>query len=331
MFVSYKELKDIFVQILLSRNLSVETANACATIFADTTAAGIFSHGVNRFPTFIRQIDNGDVIPENEAELILSLGAIERWDGHQAIGNITAQKMMQRATDIADQFGLGLVAIRNTNHWMRGGHYAWQAAKRGYIGICFTNSISAMPPWGGKESRIGTNPISIAIPGSPPTLIDMSMSMFSYGALEKYRLNHQNTPVDAGFDDEGKPTKNPEIIEKNRRALPMGYWKGSGLSIVIDQLATLLSSGLSVANITQQGSEYKLSQVFIAIALDKLMTIEERDKKLKEITDFTLSAAPDESGKSIRLPGHNQEQIIAKHMSDGIVIDDSIWEVLKTL
>ena len=94
-------------------------------------------------------------------------------------------------------------------------------------------------------------------------------------------------PVEGGFDDEGKLTKDPAPIEKNRRILPMGYWKGSGLSIVLDMIATLLSDGSSVAAVTEDNSdEFNISQVFIAIEVDKLIDGATRDAKLQRIMDY---------------------------------------------
>jgi 3-dehydro-L-gulonate 2-dehydrogenase len=104
-------------------------------MFARTTESGVYSHGVNRFPRFIQQLDNGDIIPEAKPQRVTSLGAIEQWDAQRSIGNLTAKKMMDRAIELASDHGIGLVALRNANHWMRGGSYGWQAAEKGYIGI----------------------------------------------------------------------------------------------------------------------------------------------------------------------------------------------------
>ncbi|MBF8845098.1 3-dehydro-L-gulonate 2-dehydrogenase, partial [Escherichia coli] len=245
MKVTFEQLKAAFNRVLISRGVDSETADACAEMFARTTESGVYSHGVNRFPRFIQQLENGDIIPDAQPKRITSLGAIEQWDAQRSIGNLTAKKMMDRAIELAADHGIGLVALRNANHWMRGGSYGWQAAEKGYIGICWTNSIAVMPPWGAKECRIGTNPLIVAIPSTPITMVDMSMSMFSYGMLEVNRLAGRQLPVDGGFDDEGNLTKEPGVIEKNRRILPMGYWKGSGMSIVLDMIATLLSDGAS--------------------------------------------------------------------------------------
>ncbi len=204
MKVTFEQLKAAFNRVLISRGVDSETADACAEMFARTTESGVYSHGVNRFPRFIQQLENGDIIPDAQPKRITSLGAIEQWDAQRSIGNLTAKKMMDRAIELAADHGIGLVALRNANHWMRGGSYGWQAAEKGYIGICWTNSIAVMPPWGAKECRIGTNPLIVAIPSTPITMVDMSMSMFSYGMLEVNRLAGRQLPVDGGFDDEGK-------------------------------------------------------------------------------------------------------------------------------
>ncbi|TCT16546.1 2,3-diketo-L-gulonate reductase [Bibersteinia trehalosi] len=332
MKVSYAELKAEFKRVLLARHVREELAEECATMFADTTESGVYSHGVNRFPRFIQQLEKGDIVPDAIPSKVLSLGAIEQWDAHQAIGNLTAKKMMDRAMQIADQFGIGVVALKNANHWMRGGGYGWQAAEKGYIGICWTNSIAVMPPWGAKECRIGTNPLIIAIPSSPITMVDMSCSMYSYGMLEVNRLAGRQTAVDAGFDDDGNPTRDPAIVEKNRRLMPMGFWKGSGLSIVLDMIATLLSNGLSVAEVTEEkDDEYCVSQVFIAIEVERLIDGKSKDEKLNRIMEYVKTAERADPNIAVRLPGHEFERIRAENRTNGIPVDDTVWAKLKAL
>lgn len=181
--LSYADLKAEFLRVLRTNGVPADKAEDRAALFADTTQTGVYSHGVNRFPRFIQQLKAGHIRPAAEPERLLALGAIEQWDAKRAIGNITARRMMDRAMELADENGIGLVALRNANHWMRGGGYGCQAAEKGYVGICWTNSLAVMPPWGAKECRIGTNPLIIAVPGEPVTMVDMSCSMFSYGML----------------------------------------------------------------------------------------------------------------------------------------------------
>ena len=332
MKVTFEELKAAFNRVLLDRGVKAETADACADMFARTTESGVYSHGVNRFPRFIQQLDAGDIIPDAQPKRVTTLGAIEQWDAQRSIGNLTAKKMMDRATELASDHGIGLVALRNANHWMRGGSYGWQAAEKGYVGICWTNSIAVMPPWGAKNCAIGTNPLIVAVPGEPITMVDMSMSMFSYGMLEINRLAGKTLPVDGGFDNDGNYTRDPATIEENRRILPMGYWKGSALSIVLDMLATLLSNGSSVTEVTQDnGDEFGISQVFIAIDVDRLIDGPTRDAKLARIIESISGAERANGEQAIRLPGHKFPGIRAENQQQGIPVDERVWARIQAL
>jgi len=332
MRISYQQLYEEFLRVLTSRNVPQGKAEACAHMFTETSLNGVYSHGVNRFPRFIQQLDAGHIAPDADAQKVLSLGAIEQWDAQRAIGNITAHSMMDRAMAVASEHGIGLVALRNANHWMRGGSYGWQAAEKGFVGICWTNSIAVMPPWGAKSGAIGTNPLIIAVPGEPITMVDMSMSMFSYGMLEVNRLAGKSLPVDGGFDDKGNYTRDPATLEQNRRILPMGYWKGSALSVVLDMLATLLSNGASVTEVTHDnGDEFGISQVFIAIDVDRLIDGETRQHKLDRIRASVINAERADSGQAIRLPGDKFPPLRAENQRLGIPVDERIWARIQAL
>lgn len=330
MKLTYAALKEEFLRVLLKRAVPEDIAKECAAEFADTTAYGVLSHGVNRFPVFINMMDKGQVRKIVEPQRVQSFGVIEQWDGQLGIGNLTAKRMMQRAVELASVNNVGIVALKNTNHWMRGGSYGYQAAKQGYIGICWTNSSAVMPAWGTKECCIGTNPLILGVPSDPVTLVDMSMSMFSYGKLQSYRLKKELLPLDGGFDDDGNLCRDPGIIEKNRRLLPMGYWKGSGLSIVLDMIAVALSDGLSVRDVTEQGAEINVTQIFIALkplvkSKDNLIN------HLSSIADYVLNAAPADLDTKVRIPGQELEKRYAKALKEGITVDDGIFAQIKSL
>ena len=117
---------------------------------------------------------------------------------------------MNRATEIAGENGLGLVSLNNTTHWMRGGAYGWQAAEKGYIGICWTNTETCMPAWGAKSGAIGNNPFIMAVPRKEGhVVLDMAMSQYSYGKLQVTRLKNQKLPYAGGFDQHGVLTEDP--------------------------------------------------------------------------------------------------------------------------
>ena len=134
-------------------------------------------------------IHNGTIDVHARPELVGSCGALERWDGKLGIGNLNAYQAMDRAIELARRHGIGCVALANTNHWMRGGTYGWQAADAGLMGICWTNTLANLPPWGASDPRLGNNPFVIAVPRPEGhVVLDMAMSQFSYGRLASYQM-----------------------------------------------------------------------------------------------------------------------------------------------
>ena len=141
---------------------------------------------VNRFPKIVEDIDIGAINPAAKPTCELAMGAIERWDGHRGFGPLNARLAMERAIELAKEYGVGVVALGNNNHWLRGGSYGWQAANAGCIGICWSNTTPNMPAWGGKDIKIGNNPLVLSVPRSSGQhmVVDCALSQFSYGKLE---------------------------------------------------------------------------------------------------------------------------------------------------
>ena len=237
--IPYEQMTAEFARVLESRGFTAGDARDAAVIFAQNSLAGVPGHGLNRFPRVVDYLDRGQIDPAAKATCTASFGAMERWDGHRGFGPLNAKKAMDRACALAKQTGMGLVALGNNNHWMRGGTYGAMAAEQGLIGICWSNTMPNMPAWGGKDRRIGNNPIILSVPRSDGTyvMVDCALSQFSYGKLEDARLKGNQLPVPGGYDAEGNLTTDPGAIEQTWRVLPMGYWKGSGLSILLDMIA----------------------------------------------------------------------------------------------
>lgn len=267
MRIAYAEAENLLQQILCSEGFSAPDAILSAKLFCDANRDGVQSHGLARFPNLIAAIRDRRVIPTVIPEMIWSGGALERWNGKKGPGNLNAWRSMKRAMELAAEYGMGCVALSDTNHWMRGGNFGWQAAEAGYVGICWTNTMPNLPPWGSAHPLIGNNPLVMAVPGgdSGPVVLDMAMSQFSWGSLSQYSSENRILPVPGGYDSEGEITSDASAIEESMRPLPAGFWKGSGLSILLDLMAALLSGGRATCDIAPDaGSETGISQIFIA-------------------------------------------------------------------
>ena len=240
-------------------------------------------------------------------------------------GMYNASLAMERATTLAREHGLGAVAIKNTNHWMRGGTYGWQAAEANCLAICSTNTIANMPPWGGKEPRLGNNPLVIAIPRMEGHIVlDMAITQYSYGKLQEHSLKNQQLDVPGGYDENGQLSRDPASIIKSHRALPIGFWKGSGLSFALDVMLTVLTEGNSTFRITGTGREAGVSQIFLCIHQNSYP-----GHLVEEIIQYTRSSATGTEGKDIYYPGERTLATRKRNESEGIPVNEEIWEMVK--
>lgn len=327
MLVPFAALKNQMKSVLVKAGVKENKADLCSQIFAENSRDGVYSHGLNRFESFVENIKNGMVVPGAEPTVTGRKGCIEQWDGQLAPGMYNATRAMARAVEIAKSNGMGCVAIKNTNHWMRGGTYGWQAVENGCIAICGTNAIANMPPWGGKDATLGNNPLVIAVPRKEGHLVlDMAMSQFSYGKLQEYEMSDRELPVYGGYDSNGNLSCDPSEIIANKRTLPIGFWKGSGLSIMIDVLVSCLSNGRSVSEITNEGTEYSVSQFFLCISPASI-----NEDIINRIIDFARSSAPAGNTTVISYPGEQTLQRRKKSEAEGVFVNDAIWERVKNL
>jgi 3-dehydro-L-gulonate 2-dehydrogenase len=256
---------------------------------------------------------------------------------------------MQRAMELAREHGLGCVALADTSHWMRAGTYGWQAADAGFAAMCWTNTLPNLPPWGASTVALGNNPLVVAIPRrviskrggegtSAPIVLDMAMSQFSYGTLEAYRLRGDTLPVPGGYDEAGELTTDPAAIEGTHRALPIGYWKGSGLSFVLDVLAAMLTGGAATHDFsTDPAKEVGQSQVFLAVSPSSVETIEELSRfaqgasVAQKAIDALHAATPLQAEKPVRYPGEGTLRIREESMELGVVVEAAVWDAFVRL
>ena len=330
--VPFQTLYDEFYRVLSEVGFSDERAVLCARLFAENQRDGVYSHGLNRFPGFVARLKKKQINFHARPERVESLGVLERWDGKMGVGLVNAHMCMARAIELAREHGMGCVGLKNTNHWMRGGAYALQAADAGCVGMCWTNTTSLMPPWGSADKKIGNNPMAIAVPRAEGHVLpDMAMSQYSNGKLEVLRREGKQLPLPGGYDSEGALTLDPEAILDSRRALPIGYWKGSGLALVLDMMAAVVSGGQSTHLIGKQGSEYAVSQVFIAIDATSLMGEAVLNETVDAILQDFHTATPLDESEPVRYPGEGMLQVRRESLEKGVPVDEEQWKELLAM
>ncbi|GJM33853.1 MAG: 2,3-diketo-L-gulonate reductase [Saprospiraceae bacterium] len=332
MKIAYTILADTLKDKLINKGFEKSDALECARLFAQATLDGVNSHGVNRFVLFMSNIDKGIIDIQSKPLKIKSFNALEQWDGQLGSGPNNASFAMTRAMTLADQYGISCVALRNTNHWMRGGNYGLLAAEAGYMSICWSNTMPNMPAWGGNMPRIGNNPLIFSMPGNPhPILLDMSMSLFSYGKMESYQRQDKKLPYPGGFNKAGEMTDDPQSIIESMLPISIGYWKGSGLSIMLDLFAAILSEGRSTGEVGQDDEESGLSQVFICLSPDKFLSKGKMHDIVNEILSYTKKSSTIDPDAEVRYPSERSFRIRAKQLEEGIEVHDQVWQEILAL
>ncbi|MFS4417382.1 3-dehydro-L-gulonate 2-dehydrogenase [Maribacter sp. 2307ULW6-5] len=327
-----KEMREVLTALFSKHGFSKEKAKLLAHVHTENTLHGVNSHGINRVPYFIEQLQRGLVKKDAEAKKVEGFGNMERWDGKLGSGVLNAVQCTNRAIVLAKENGMGLVALRNTNHWMRAGYYGWMLAEQNCMGILFTNTEPNMPAWGGKEARLGNNPLVIAIPRKKGHIVlDMAMTQFSFGKINEYKLRGDALPYDGGFDGQGHPTKNPDAILRSKSGLPIGYWKGSALAMVLDMLATLLSAGRSTYKLGLEPFEYGVSQIFLCMDAATFQDGDLREKLLEEIIAYTQDVTPTGPNEKTHYPGERSLAHKIENEKNGMEVSEAIWHRVNDL
>lgn len=327
--IHYSLMRDTVLEVLRKAGLAPERAAECAETLTENTFDGVLSHGILFVEALVQAVERGDVDPTASPERLARLGAVERWDGRNGLGIWNARRATERAMQLAGEHGIGCVALQRTNHWSRAGAYGWQAVREGFALICWTNTIPLIPAWGAVEVSVGNNPLVVAVPHPErPVVLDMAMSQFAMGKLKIHERSGAPLPVPGGYDAAGQLTRDAGEILRSGRVLPIGFWKGSGLALVLDILAVLLSGGLGSADQRAQGMEKGVSQVFIAFRLP-LDPVRDADRDpIAQALDSYCAAAAESPGAEVLYPGQRALRDRQRNRAEGMLIDAAVWERL---
>lgn len=331
--IVFEELFGRVEAVLLELGLAPERAALGARLIAETDRDGVRTHGIARLPRFAAMVRAGTIDVAAEPVRVTAAGALERWSGRMGPGNLAAHAMTARAMELAAEYGIGAVALGETTHWQRGGTYGLQAAEAGFALLAWTNTLPNLPPWGATSPALGNNPLVIAVPRpGAPVVLDMAMSQFSYGGLAAYAARGEALPVPGGFDAEGRLTTDAAAIEASQRALPVGFWKGSGLAFVLDVLAAMLAGGNATHEIAPDPlREVGLSQIFVAVRPEALSSVQALQAIVDGCVTALHAADPVEPGRPPRYPGEGTLRTRERNLREGLTVAEGVWAAFEAL
>jgi L-2-hydroxycarboxylate dehydrogenase (NAD+) len=313
-----------------THGIAAADAEQTAEVLVSADARGKHSHGLLRLPRFVRGIEHGNVDPDGSIDVVDERGGVATVDGGSRLGPVVASVAADEASRRADEHGVGAVGVHDGNHLGMLGYYTDQLQRDGYVGIGLTNTEPAMPPYGGTEPVLGTNPIAVGLPTDPPFNLDMSTSAVARGDVLHRRETGEPLPEGVALDADGAPTTDPAAALEGT-ILPFGGPKGSGLAVAVEVLAGGLVGAAMGSDVTgTYHTENPCTKGDLFVALDPaafgVPDFDERASAfLRELTDGPTAAHVDE----IRLPG--QRSIERDRTATTVTVDDELWEEVREL
>ena len=302
---------------------------ADAALLADTLVTadlrGCHSHGLLRVPEYVKKLTGGGVDPKGRPRVVSERAAALVVNGGNSMGQIGAALAMRKAIEKAAETGVAFAAVRGSNHCGAMAYFAMLALERDMIGLCATNALPTMAPWGGTGKILGINPLAVAIPAAQetPIVLDAAFSGSSHGKIRVYHQKGLPIPDGWAFDALGKPTTDAAAAIDGLLQ-PSGGYKGTGLAIVFGILSAVLSEasyGTELGNMVEGARPGRDGHFMMALNIEAFTNVKrfkaEIDWIVRQIHESPLAPG---CGR-IYSPGELEAETAARYAAEGIPLN----------
>lgn len=312
-----QDLQTYAAALLAGGGFSPAHAEQTARVLVWANARGAESHGVLRIPRYVEMVEQGKIDPVAEPRVEKTEGAVAILEASRAPGASSMLAAMDEAVSIASRLGIGWCSARNITHAGAVGYYTMQAANRGFVGIVMSASGPLMAYHGARVSGVSTNPLSIAVPSSGnPLLLDMSTSNVALGKVMAAKDAGTSVPEGWGIDAEGAPATDPKKIAT---LTPLGGPKGSGLSLMIEILASVLVSNPVISE-ALSGRAAAMNGLAMALSVKAFANPDTFARQIAELV-ASIKGLPVASGTdAVLLPGERGFAMAEQRSRNGIPV-----------
>jgi ureidoglycolate dehydrogenase (NAD+) len=334
--VSESELKELAARALTGCGAPADIAGDTAQILVLGDLFGIHTHGVSRILDYETRIAGGGIKPAAPMVSEQIAPALGRVDGAGGLGPAVGRQALRLAVQLARETGIAAVFVRGSNHFGAIAPYCWIAAEDGLATIIASNATTTIAPFGGTDARIGNNPIGFGLPrpGAFPFILDMAVSVVSRARIRDALARGEPIPESWATDAAGRPTTDAAAALAGL-LLPVGGHKGSGLSLVVDLLAGLLSGAAYLTHVlTWIGNPDRpqdLGHVFIALDPARLLPATEYERRMSDFARIIHEAPPADPAQPVMLPGEREAACMAEHRTRGIPLPHRVYDRLEAL
>ncbi|WP_082621819.1 Ldh family oxidoreductase [Bordetella sp. N] len=335
--VPVAELQRFITLVLTATGMPPEDADTVGAIMAQADARGADAHGVFRLPAYVKRIRAGGINLRPDMRIVEERAATALLDGDNAMGHLVMKRATDLAIEKARRAGIGWVGTRHSNHAGPAGLYARMPLVHGMIGIYMAvGSANHMPPWGGIDMLLSTNPIAIAVPAAsrPPIVLDMATTTAAYGKVKALAQRGQTMPEGWMVGRDGKPLLDPKRSDEGF-LLPIGGAKGYGLALMFGILAGTLNGAAFGRDVVDFNKDYKsvtnTGQAVLAIDVTAFMPMAQFEACIDDIWTQMKSSELLPGAGEIRLPGEQSAITYEDRMRDGVPVHAELRAALDAL
>jgi LDH2 family malate/lactate/ureidoglycolate dehydrogenase len=331
------KIANFIARALVAAGIPPEDAIQVAALMAESDARGADAHGVFRLPQYVSQIQDGAVNPRPQIRILNERAGAALVDGDNGLGHLVMKRATELAIEKARACGVGWIGIRHSNHAGPAQLYPRMAAAQDLIGIYFcVGNANLVPPWGGTEKLLSTNPIAIAIPSLryPSVVIDMATTNTAFGKIRAKAQRNESMPEGWMIDRQGRPLIDPRRASEGF-LVPIGGPKGYGLALMFGLLAGTLNGaafGREVIDYTVDSkTPSNTGQSIVALDITAFAELQDFKESVDEVWE-TMKSSPTLPGVDVvRLPGERSEMIYRERMALGVPLNAQLYEVLHEL
>ncbi len=329
-------LTQLSIDAFRHAGLSATNAEISTRILLEADMMGLSTHGVVRIPDYTNRLRCAGVDPNAIVSVDKRTPSLAIVDGDNGLGTIVGSKALEVALESVADTGITYVGCRNSNHLGALAPYGLKACEAGYVLIAGTNASTTMAPWGGKQTRIGNNPLCIAAPCNDGMhfILDMAMSVAARGKIRAAQKTGSPIPDGWAVDKAGSPTTDASEALAGF-LLPFGGHKGSGLSMAVDILSGALTGAGFLSGVSSWSENpdapSAVGHFFLLIDPDKLLGRDAFASTMDRFKEIVLSTPAAHSSHPVLLPGQLEQTRRRAAIEDGIAIPSDLLTAIKAL
>jgi L-2-hydroxycarboxylate dehydrogenase (NAD+) len=335
--VPAERLAAFIYRTFTAAGLPADDAQTLANLMVEADLRGSDTHGVIRLPLYVRRLRAGGINAAPNIRMVSDRPSAALIDGDNGMGHLVMRRAAELAIEKAKVTGVGWVGARMSNHAGPAALYVTMPLKHDMIGLYFAvGSSNHLPPWGGSESLLGTNPMAIAVPAldEPPIVLDMSPTVAAYGKVRLKAQRGEPMPVGWMIDREGKPLTDPKRADEGH-LLPIGDYKGSGLSLIIGLLAGALNRaaiGRDVVDFVKEaGKPTNTGQAIAALSIEAFLPPLEFKRAVDRLIRDIRNSPRLPGVERIWLPGEQSHTKLLDRRAHGVPVPKALRESLDNV